>query len=327
MDDDTVKHYETKLRGCKTKEDLEKFTSEVVFFIQVYARARDAGYFKKADEVPKTKPAPKTETRSSADSTIKHFVAKIVEVGETRMINDGKISMKKGQKKLKNEKTTKENRIKNEQTILKTQAAIVIILILPMPILPPHLLLVVPVLAMWHHDWMNVEFKLSLKSVSEEKLNKKLGAEYTCANCGVVKDNYYPWEKEGKKYCSLDCQDSKDKKNTKSLGISSLKEFFNWMRKMGAVEVKFDLTTNQIIVKCNDGEKKLNLATSGLSLKLQEELKHAKEPITFSQVSKALDQKNKKNDNAAIFGAILLAGIILAVIIGVVVYNKKKRDY
>ncbi|CAH1755646.1 7383_t:CDS:2 [Entrophospora sp. SA101] len=292
MDDDTVKHYETKLRGCKTKEDLEKFTSEVVFFIQVYARARDAGYFKKADEVPKTKPAPKTETRSIGSDDPR---PKYTFTGSDKAFccEDCRTDY------FKNASSNSYNSYSSYAYTPSSSSS----------------------------GSSDVEFKLSLKSVSEEKLNKKLGAEYTCANCGVVKDNYYPWEKEGKKYCSLDCQDSKDKKNTKSLGISSLKEFFNWMRKMGAVEVKFDLTTNQIIVKCNDGEKKLNLATSGLSLKLQEELKHAKEPITFSQVSKALDQKNKKNDNAAIFGAILLAGIILAVIIGVVVYNKKKRDY
>src|SRR5437868_14039588 len=69
IEDETVKHYEEKLRKCKTKEDLEKFTSEVVFFIQIYARARDAGYFKKKGETPKTKPTPTTETRSNTDSS------------------------------------------------------------------------------------------------------------------------------------------------------------------------------------------------------------------------------------------------------------------
>jgi len=71
MEDETVKHYEEKLRQCKNKEDLEKFTSEVVFFIQIYARARDAGFFdKKGGEQPSQapKPAPATETRSDTDS-------------------------------------------------------------------------------------------------------------------------------------------------------------------------------------------------------------------------------------------------------------------
>ena len=205
----------------------------------------------------------------------------------------------------------------------------------------------------------DVEFKLSLKSVSAEKLNKKLGVsdwkdrinecsdsmeawsrkfnmenvidklsrEYTCANCGSVKDNYYPWEKDGKKYCSLECQDGKDQKNKKLRGIFNIKELFDWMRKMGATEIKFDATTNQIIIKSNSGEQKINIVDSGLSQKLQQELKSTQEPITFNQVDDEFNKKKNKNDRAAIIGAILIVGIILAVVIGVVIHKNKKRNY
>ena len=44
-----------------------------------------------------------------------------------------------------------------------------------------------------------------------ENLIDKLAREYTCARCGAVKDNYYPWEKGGKKYCSLECQENEGK--------------------------------------------------------------------------------------------------------------------
>jgi len=75
MEDETIRHYEEKLRQCKTKEDLEKFTSEVVFFIQIYARARNAGYFdKKGNSKPdQPKPAPSTENRSGSSSSAKEY--------------------------------------------------------------------------------------------------------------------------------------------------------------------------------------------------------------------------------------------------------------
>ena len=64
MEEETIKNYEAKLRACKTKADLEKFTSEVVFFIQIYARARDAGFLDKSNKKPPKPSNPTTETRS-----------------------------------------------------------------------------------------------------------------------------------------------------------------------------------------------------------------------------------------------------------------------
>jgi F0F1-type ATP synthase assembly protein I len=99
------------------------------------------------------------------------------------------------------------------------------------------------------------------------------------------------------------------------------------MRKMGATEIKFDATTNQIIIKSNSGEQKINIVDSGLSQKLQQELKSTQEPITFNQVDDEFNKKKNKNDRAVIIGAILIVGIILAVVIGVVIHKNKKRNY
>jgi len=99
------------------------------------------------------------------------------------------------------------------------------------------------------------------------------------------------------------------------------------MRKMGATEIKFDATTNQIIIKSNSGEQKINIVDSGLSQKLQQELKSTQEPITFNQVDDEFNKKKNKNDRAVIIGTILIVGIILAVVIGVVIHKNKKRNY
>jgi curved DNA-binding protein CbpA len=68
MEDETIKHYEEKLRNCKTKADLEKFTSEVVIFIRIYARARDAGYLDKSNKKPPKPSNPTTTGREGAGS-------------------------------------------------------------------------------------------------------------------------------------------------------------------------------------------------------------------------------------------------------------------
>jgi hypothetical protein len=98
------------------------------------------------------------------------------------------------------------------------------------------------------------------------------------------------------------------------------------MRKNGAVEIRVDLTNNQIIIKGNSGEKKLNISDSGLSSELQQELKSVQEPITLDQVSSEFDQdKNKKN--AGIIATILVVGAVIAIVIGVVVHKNRKKDY
>src|SRR4051812_44010451 len=99
------------------------------------------------------------------------------------------------------------------------------------------------------------------------------------------------------------------------------------MRKMGATEIKFDATTNQIVIKSNNGEQKINIIDSGLSQKLQQELKSTQEPITFNQIDDEFNKKKNKNDGARTIGGILIVGIILAVIIGIVIYKNKKKDY
>jgi hypothetical protein len=77
------------------------------------------------------------------------------------------------------------------------------------------------------------------------------------------------------------------------------------------------------------GKKELSAINSGLSSeqqqRLESQLKSQKEPVTFSQVSGEFDKG--KNGNGGIIAAIVIVGVVLAVIIGVVIHNNKKRDY
>jgi len=169
---------------------------------------------------------------------------------------------------------------------------------------------------------------------------RKLRYEYTCAKCGVKKEEFTAYEKGSKKYCSYECkdEDNKDKDNSVptrrgKFGVSNLSEFFDWMKKIGVTRIEFDFDTNQVIIECNGG-KRLDINNSGLSPRLQDELttqlKSSKEPITFSEVSQELGYKNKKNNNAAIIGFIVVIGVILLVIGAIFVISSsrsRRRDY
>ena len=104
------------------------------------------------------------------------------------------------------------------------------------------------------------------------------------------------------------------------------------MKKMGVSELKFDFDTNQVVIKLNNG-KRLDIKESGLSSKQQEnltkQLKSASEPITFSEIDREINRKGKNdNGNAGIITAVVIGGLILAVIIGVVIgKSRKKNDY
>jgi hypothetical protein len=169
----------------------------------------------------------------------------------------------------------------------------------------------------------------------------------------VKKEEYTAYHVGNQKCCSFDCQealknkdgDGKDKKKDddspadrkketkKKFGVSDISEFFAWMKKMGVTELKFDFNTNQVVIKCGNN-KQLSLKDSGLSSKQQQEitqqLKSTQQPITFDQVSSELNQgKNNdgKSGNGGIIAAIIVVGIILTVVIGVVVYKSRKKDY
>src|SRR4051812_7246682 len=92
-----------------------------------------------------------------------------------------------------------------------------------------------------------------------------------------------------------------------------------------------DPNSGQPTVEFKNKTTKKLVDVSSLSTSLQQaltqELKSTGHPITFSQISKEFDKK-QNNDKAKTIGVILIIGIILAVAIGLVVYNKnKKRNY
>ncbi|MCE8163714.1 MAG: hypothetical protein I3274_05900 [Candidatus Moeniiplasma glomeromycotorum] len=188
---------------------------------------------------------------------------------------------------------------------------------------------------------------------------RKLGYEYTCANCGVKKEEFTVYEVGSKKCCSSECRkalrnkdggkdkeqpknDEKDnhgstepKWEVKKVGFSDIGDFLAWMKKLGISELKFDPDTNQVVIKLKTG-KNLDIKKTGLTAKQQEELtqqlKSSNQPITYSGISSQVDKGNNgnKNDNskAGIIAAIVIVGIIFTVIISVVIYNsRKKKDY
>jgi len=107
------------------------------------------------------------------------------------------------------------------------------------------------------------------------------------------------------------------------------------MKKLNAKEIRFDFSTNQIMIEFNGGQsQKLDSVDSGLSSeqkqRLESELKSVKQPVTFSQVSDQYNKKgpnNKGNGNVGVIAAIVIVEIIFAVIVGVVIHKNKKRDY
>src|SRR5438045_1565131 len=101
------------------------------------------------------------------------------------------------------------------------------------------------------------------------------------------------------------------------------------MKRMGVSELKFDVDTNQVIIKLNSG-KQLDIKESGLSTKQQEnltrQLKSTSQPIYFSEVDRELNRKGK-SDNKGVIATVVVVGLILAIIIGVVIGKNKKKSY
>ena len=179
-----------------------------------------------------------------------------------------------------------------------------------------------------------------------EKAIEQLNSEIVCDYCNETKSPYpassYEIPSKKKKFCSLDCQNTWEKENNKddqkspstnpknNFGVSDINQFFAWIKKMGVVEMKFDFNTNQVVFKC-DNNKQLSIDDSGLSTeekqKLTQKLKSIGTPITQSDISKELGKDKKNNGNGGIIAAIVVVGLILAVVIGAVVYKSRKKDY
>ena len=82
--------------------------------------------------------------------------------------------------------------------------------------------------------------------------------------------------------------------------------------------------------------KKLNVSDSSTGLTteqqtaLTERFKSEKTPITLNQVSDEFNKEksNKSKDgNGGIIAAIVIVGLVLAVVIGVVIHKNKRKDY
>jgi hypothetical protein len=110
----------------------------------------------------------------------------------------------------------------------------------------------------------------------------------------------------------------------------------SFMKQGGIINIT--LSNDKLVVELSGGKTKTieenNLTSEQKTLKNYLQNSSGQKSLNRSELEAMIgrnyneEKNNKKGDNTAIFGAILLVGIILAVIIGVVVYNnKKKRDY
>src|SRR2546421_6720542 len=105
------------------------------------------------------------------------------------------------------------------------------------------------------------------------------------------------------------------------------------MKKAGVESINIDANNGEIVVKYKN-QTSGKLADSDLSPELKQEvekeIRSTSSPITFSQLEQQnnpSNSRNKNNGNAGIIGAILVVGIILAVVIGVAIHKNKKKGY
>lgn len=431
MEDETVKGYKVKLKACKTKADLEKFTSEVVFFIQIYARARDAGYFDKSNKKP---PKPSNPTNIGREGTgsdtsapkYKEFTCDwcTLKVGaddprpkytftgsdkafccaecrenwdkNDRWYKDWDERKKKEAQEWEDYKKKQDQKWTDYFAKANTSSySSYSTYTSPVPSSSGSSI----------SDWLSeyqqrrdkqksedltenkkryirdVKFELSLKSVSDSQLNTKLGVsdwrerinqatddmeawsrkfemenlveklarEYTCARCGALKDNYLPWEKEGKKYCSLECKDGKDKKENEELkkeiwkikrelkGLGNSVEelsrlLLDWIKLEGIVEVSLK-KGGGLVIKLKNGstknleEKKLTLSQLGLKKYLESSGKNSLNQNEIEKLAQGLyneEKEKKRKDKMALIGGTAIVVLVVAVIIGIVVWIRKK---
>ena len=246
-------------------------------------------------------------------------------------------------------------------------------------------------------DWKkkfigDIEMDLVKKNISQERLNKRLGAsdwkekingasnfhealsrrsdlwdiiskleyEFTCANCGVKKEEYTTYEVESKKCCSYDCKEALKNKNKgidkddakeikKELqeikdylrknnndAMKVLNNLLTWMKKEGVINIT--LSNDKIVVELS-GRRTKTIEESDLTSEQRQaksflQNSSGKKSIGRSEVEKMVSGnyneeggKNKKDGNGGIIAAIVIVRVVLAVIIGVVIHNNKKRDY
>jgi len=109
------------------------------------------------------------------------------------------------------------------------------------------------------------------------------------------------------------------------------------MKKGGVIKVT--LSDDKLVVELSGKKTKTieesNLTSEQRVLKNYLQSNPEKKTINKSELEEMVsgnynqerERNNKKNGNAGIIGAIIVVGIIFAVIIGVVIHKNKKRDY
>src|SRR6185503_5473605 len=109
------------------------------------------------------------------------------------------------------------------------------------------------------------------------------------------------------------------------------------MKKGGVIKVT--LSDDKLVVELSGKKTKTieesNLTSEQRVLKNYLQSNPEKKTINKSELEEMVsgnynqerERNNQKNGNAGIIGAIIVVGIIFAVIIGVVIHKNKKRDY
>ena len=201
---------------------------------------------------------------------------------------------------------------------------------------------------------------LSMKSSLKKLVWSNLKNEFTCANCGVKKEEYTANTYKGQKCCSYECekelkeknkgidkdeakeikkelQEIKDylKKNNND-AMKVLNNLLTWMKKGGVINIT--LSNDKMVVELSNKQTKTieesDLTSEQRAVKNFLQSSSDKKSISQSEVEKMVGRNyneeggNKgKNGNAGIIAAIVVVVLVLVVVIGVVVNKNKKRDY
>ncbi|CAI2191891.1 7102_t:CDS:10 [Funneliformis geosporum] len=204
----------------------------------------------------------------------------------------------------------------------------------------------------------DIEMDLIKKNISQERLSKRLGVniiskleyEYTCANCGVKKEENTFYGVGVKKACSYDCQKAL-KGEDKGVNKDEAKEIKKELQEIKDYLKNHNENANKRgVVNITLSSDKLVVEFSGKKTKIMEESElnsehrvvknylqgtSGKKSIDRSELEKMVSGYNEqggdkpsKDGKVGIIVAIVAVGLILAFVIGAVVYGRnKKRDY
>jgi len=183
---------------------------------------------------------------------------------------------------------------------------------------------------------------------------RNLQHEFTCANCGVKKEEYTAYGVGSKKACSWECekalkgedkgidkddakeikkelQEIKDylKKNNND-AMKVLNNLLTWMKKGGVVNIT--LSNDKIVVELN-GNRTKTIEESDLTSE-QREIKSffqqiGKNSLSQNEAREKAEAEEKSNNDNKWVKPVVIGGIIVVVItlIGIIIYKNKKKGY